>query len=303
MSRWTYFVLWTFTYYQKQTLKKLSDFWKILQTDNRTAHTRSHAEKSRTMTVWVVLTNVQDVHFREFDCTNRSRGYKRVLLTPLTIRIVGKVGSTVSREPSSIFILSEEDYNSPAATFSNLLHGPAVVARPRERRQLRRLVGRVALTLSPSRENVRSAKVESRSVSRHAGVVPAQRQGWKASAAHRLRSLSGQLLIQYSFPYGITFHLHASCPTPSQPFVLFATTLLRPPHSPLFLLFLPVTAFSTSELSYLPTSRPRAGKCRHVLHNIEIFWYPTPTTWVLAILWYIKSRAPSRELALNPLDR
>ena len=186
--------------------------------------------QNRTMMSWVVLTNVQDVHFREFDCTNRNRGYKRVLLTLLTIRIVGKVGLMVSREPSSIFILSEEDYNSPAATFSNLLHGPVVVARPRERRQLRRLVGRVALTLSPSRENVRSAKVESRSVSRRAveSFLRGDR-GWKASAAHRLRSLLGQLLIQYSFPCGITFHLHASCPTPNQPFVPFATTLLSSP--------------------------------------------------------------------------
>jgi len=212
--------------------------------------------QNRTMMSWVVLTNVQDVHFREFDCTNRNRGYKRVLLTLLTIRIVGKVGLMVSREPSSIFILSEEDYNSPAATFSNLLHGPAVVARPRERRQLRRLVGRVALTLSPSRENVRSAKVESRSVSRRAGVVSARRQRMKserrASTSVSIGPAADSIFVsvRHNFPF--------ACVLPNSQPTLRAfrnhLTLLPLPHS-LSLLFLPVTVFSTSELSY-----PRPGR-------------------------------------------
>lgn len=180
------------------------------------------------MVARVVLTNAQ-ILFRESDFKNRSRSCRRVLLTPLTARIVGKVGSVVSGEPSSIFIPSEEDYNSPAATFSNLFHGPAVVARLRERRQLRRLVGRAALTLSPSRENVRSAKMESRSVSRRAGVVPARRQRMKsegrASTSVSIGPTADSIFVsmRHNFPF--------ACVLPKLS-ALFATTLH--PSLPLF---------------------------------------------------------------------
>lgn len=50
-----------------------------------------------------------------------------------------------------------------------------------------------------------------------------QRRRRKANAAHRLRgrSLSNQLLIQYSFLRDITFHLHALCPIPRSTFRAF----------------------------------------------------------------------------------
>lgn len=43
--------------------------------------------------------------------------------TFLAAAVFGKGSLTIPREPSSIFIPSEENYTSPAATFSNLFLG------------------------------------------------------------------------------------------------------------------------------------------------------------------------------------
>lgn len=200
-------------------------------------------------------------------------------MTPFAAHLVGesRLGE-VSRELSSIFIPSKKDYNSPAATFSNLFLRPtdrptrsSVVARRRERRQLRRLVTRLhSLTFPRGRMDGRGVVVEVAYLDMQESFSQRRR---KANAAHRLGgggSLSNQLLIQYSFLRDITFHLHAPCPIPGRPFALFVTSLSL--HLLRFLLFffLPVTAFSTSELSY-PRPDRGVGKCRHVLHNIEIF--------------------------------
>lgn len=180
-----------------------------------------------------------------------------------------------SRELSSIFIPSKKDYNSPAATFSNLFHErPSVVARRRERRQLRRLVVRLH-SLTTSLEGgwmVRGVEVESR---RRISTCRNRFRSGDEKQTPRIDfgSLSNQLLIQYSFLRDITFNLHTPCPIPDRPFALFrnhllslALLLLRfvPPF------FSPLTAFSTSEMSYRRPDRG-SGKCRHVLHNIEIF--------------------------------
>jgi len=165
-------------------------------------------------------------------------------------------------------------------------------------------VGRVAhsLTLSPSGENVRSAKVESPSVSRRAGVTPARRQRMKserrASTSVSIGPAADSIFVsvQHNFPFACVLpQLLASPPRFSQ----------SPYLSPLLRLFACNRLFNEwAILSYLYASRPRAGKCRHVLHNIEIFWYSALSTWVPAILWYIKSRAPSRARAkpLGSLD-
>lgn len=56
-----------------------------------------------------------------------------------------------------------------------------------------------------------------------------RRQGMKSE--RWASTLSNQLLIQYSFLRGITFHLHAPCPT-SRPTV---RAFRNPPRSPFFL--------------------------------------------------------------------
>lgn len=142
-----------------------------------------------------------------------------------------KSSARFSREFSSIFIPSKKDYNSPAATFSNLFQDrPSVVARRRERRQLRRLVVRLH-SLTTSLEGgwmVHDVEVESR---RRISICRNRFRSGNEKQTPRIDfgSLSNQLLIQYSFLRDITFNLHTPCPIPDRPFALFRNLLLPLP--------------------------------------------------------------------------